>query len=155
MPSGEAETNPCLLGETNPAPPRSGKAETIPQPSGETEPALKGRARRRLALGPRARWNQAPVIPARGEATLLCVQKFLTFGGYWFHLLGYPGIWSPASTILVFQPDKTTPAPYKIGGTWLIKISQSSKLLLRPFLPNLFSNPCCCSSLNPTIRIAS
>ena len=26
---------------------------------------------------------------------LLCVQKFLTFGGYWFHLLGHPGIRSP------------------------------------------------------------
>ena len=25
----------------------------------------------------------------------MCVQKFLTFGGYWFHLLGYPGIRSP------------------------------------------------------------
>ena len=145
LPSGEAETNPYLLGETDPAPPGSGEAESIPQPSGETEPALKAsgetetspvplgeaephqrrqaswglslglrtrsspskrrRARQRLILGPRARpsppqrrrarWNQAPVIPVRGEATLLCVQKFLTFGGYWFHLLGYPGIRSP------------------------------------------------------------
>ena len=25
----------------------------------------------------------------------LCVQKFFTFGGYRFHLLGYPGIRSP------------------------------------------------------------
>ena len=39
--SGEAETNPYLLGETDPAPLGSGKAETIPQPSGETKPALK------------------------------------------------------------------------------------------------------------------
>ena len=39
--SGEAETNPYLLGETDPAPLGSGEAETIPQPSGETKPALK------------------------------------------------------------------------------------------------------------------
>ena len=25
----------------------------------------------------------------------LSIQKFLSFGGYWFHLLGYPGIRSP------------------------------------------------------------
>ena len=42
LPSGEAETNPYLLGETDPAPPGSGEGESIPQPSGETEPALKG-----------------------------------------------------------------------------------------------------------------
>ena len=39
--SGEAETNPYLLGETDPAPLGSGEAKTIPQPSGETKPALK------------------------------------------------------------------------------------------------------------------
>ena len=74
-------------------------------PSGEAEPPQRRRARRRLILGPQARpsppqrhrvrWNQDPVTPVRGEATLLCVQKFLTFGGYWFHLLGYPDIRSP------------------------------------------------------------
>ena len=41
LPSGKAETNPYLLGETDPAPPGSGEAESIPQPSGETKPALK------------------------------------------------------------------------------------------------------------------
>ena len=41
LPSDETETNPYLLGETDPAPPGSGEAESIPQPSGETEPALK------------------------------------------------------------------------------------------------------------------
>ena len=122
---GKTETNPYLLGETNPAPPGSGEAESIPQPSGETEPTLKASgetetspepsgeaeppqrrwARRRLTLSPRARQsylkrhrerrNQTPVIRTRDETTLLCVQKFLTFGGYWFHLLGYPGIRSP------------------------------------------------------------
>ena len=75
LPSGKTETNPYLLGETDPAPSGSGEAESIPQPSGETEPALKAsgetetspepsgeaeppqrhRARRSLALSPRAR----------------------------------------------------------------------------------------------------
>ena len=123
--SGEAETIPQPSGETEPALKASGETETSPVPSGEAEPhqrrqASRGlslglrtrsspskrrRARRRLILGPqvrpslpqrrRARWNQAPIISVRGETTLLCVQKFLTFGGYWFHLLGYPGIRSP------------------------------------------------------------
>ena len=111
MPSGEAETNPYLLGETDPAPPGSGEAESIPQPSGETEPALKASGETETSPGPsgeteptqrrRARWNQAPVIPVRGEATLLCVQKFLTYGGYWFHLLGYPGIRSPTVVLVI------------------------------------------------------
>ena len=39
-PSGETETNPYLLGKTDPAPPGSGEAESILQPLGETEPAL-------------------------------------------------------------------------------------------------------------------
>ena len=39
--SGEGETNPYLLGETDPAPLGSGEAEIVPQPSGETKPALK------------------------------------------------------------------------------------------------------------------
>ena len=86
LPSGKTETNPYLLGETDPAPPGSGKAETIPQPSGETEPVLKAsgetetspepsgeaeppqrrRARRRLTLSPRAR--QSYLKKASGEA---------------------------------------------------------------------------------------
>ena len=33
------ETNPYLLGETDPVPPGSGEAEPILQPSGKTEPA--------------------------------------------------------------------------------------------------------------------
>ena len=55
LPSSEAETNPYLLGETDPAPPGSSEAEFIPQPSlkasgemetspgpsGETEPTPK------------------------------------------------------------------------------------------------------------------
>ena len=40
LPSGETETNPYLLGETDPAPLGSGEVESILQPSGETEPAL-------------------------------------------------------------------------------------------------------------------
>ena len=86
LPSGKTETNPYLLGETDPAPPGSGEVESIPQPSGETEPALKAlgetetspersgeaeppqrrRARRRLTLSPRAR--QSYLKKASGEA---------------------------------------------------------------------------------------
>ena len=54
-------------------------------PSGEA-----GLAQRR-----RARWNLTFVIRARNTAAPLSVQKFLTFDGYWFHLLGYPGIRCP------------------------------------------------------------
>ena len=35
------------------------------------------------------------VIRARNAAAPLSVQKFLTFDGYWFHLLGYLGVRSP------------------------------------------------------------
>ena len=43
----------------------------------------------------RARRNQTPVVRARNATAPLSVQKFLSFGSYWFHLLGYPGIRSP------------------------------------------------------------
>ena len=119
---GEMETNPYLLVETDPAPPGSGEAESIPQPSGETEPAKKvsgetetspepsgetvpaPKASGEMETSPepsgeaelsqrrRARRNQTPVIRARDVMAPLSVQKFLTFSGYWFHLLWYPGI---------------------------------------------------------------
>ena len=128
--SGEVESIPQPSGETEPALKASGETEISPVPLGEAEPhqrcqaswglslglrtrsspSKRRRAKRRLILSPRARpsppqrrrarWNQAPVIPVRGEATLLCIQKFLTFGGYWFHLLGYPGIRSPTIIII-------------------------------------------------------
>ena len=128
MPSGETETNSCLPGETDLAPPGSGEADFIPQPSGETEPALKAsgetefiprpsgeteptpKASGETEINPEpsgeaefisqrrwARRNQTSVTRARDETAPLCVQKFFTFGGYWFHLLGYPGIRSPTS----------------------------------------------------------
>ena len=62
-------------------------------PSGEA-----GLAQRR-----RARLNLTFVIWARNAAAPLFVQKFLTFDGYWFHLLGYPGIRSPTITYLVIH----------------------------------------------------
>ena len=54
-------------------------------PSGEA-----GLAQRRWE-----RQNLTFVIQARNAVVPLSVQKFLTFDGYWFHLLGYPGIRSP------------------------------------------------------------
>ena len=67
LPSGKTETNPYLLGETDPAPPGSGEAESIPQPSGETEPALKASGETEISPKPsgkveppqrrRARWR--------------------------------------------------------------------------------------------------
>ena len=54
-------------------------------PSGEAGLAQRRRARRNLTF----------VIRARNAAAPLSVQKFLTFDGYWFHLLGYPSIRSP------------------------------------------------------------
>ena len=89
-------------------------------PSGEAGLAQRRRARWRLALFPRARrgWPKGVgrdggqpfvlgrggagpkasgefVIRARNAAAPMSVQKFLTFDGYLFHLLGYPGIRSP------------------------------------------------------------
>ena len=70
-------------------------------------PPQRRRARRRLALSPRARpcppqrrrarRNQTPVVQARNATAPLSVQKFLSFGSYWFHLLGYPSIRSPTA----------------------------------------------------------
>ena len=74
--------SPQPSGETEPAPKASGETETSPEPSGEAELPQRHRARR----------NQTPVIRTRDITAPLSVQKFLTFGGYWFHLLGYPGI---------------------------------------------------------------
>jgi len=54
-------------------------------PSGEVGLVQRRRARRNLTF----------VIRARNAAAPLSVQKFLTFDGYWFRLLGYPGIRSP------------------------------------------------------------
>ena len=110
--SGEAEPSPYPLGVTEPTPRGSGEAECIPQPSGEAETALgRGRAGPKasgeteasplpsgeagLVQRRRARRNLSFVIRARNAAALLSIQKFLTFDGYWFHLLGYPGIRSP------------------------------------------------------------
>ena len=84
--AGEAEFQPP--GETEPTPKASGEMETSLEPSGEVELSQRRQARR----------NQTPVIRTRDVTALLCVQKFLTFGGYWFHLLGYPGIRSSTET---------------------------------------------------------
>ena len=75
LPSGEAGLVQKALGET----------EASPLPSGEA-----GLAQRR-----RVRQNLTFIIWARNATAALSVQKFLTFDGYWFHLLGYPGIRSP------------------------------------------------------------
>ena len=77
--------SPQSSGETEPAPKASGETETSPEPSGEAELPQRRRARR----------NQTPVLRARDATAPLSVQKFLSFDGYWFHLLGYPGIRSP------------------------------------------------------------
>ena len=84
-PSGEAEPSLRRSGEAEPSPRGLGEMESIPKPSGEVQLAQRRRARR----------NQTPVIRARNVAAPLSIQKFLTFDGYWFHLLEYPGIRSP------------------------------------------------------------
>ena len=123
--SGEAKSIPQPSGETEPTLKAPGETETSPEPSGEAEPPQRRRARRSLSLGPRARpsppqrrrarrssslgprarpslpqrrrarQNRTPVARTRDETAPLCVRKFFTFGGYWSHLLGYPGIRSP------------------------------------------------------------
>ena len=79
--SSETEFIPRPSGETKPAPKASGETEINPEPSGEVELSHKGIERRR---------NRTPVAQTRDETAPLCVQKFFTFGGYWFHLLGTP-----------------------------------------------------------------
>ena len=63
--SGEAETNPYLLGETDTAPLGSGDAESIPQPSGETEPTLKASGETETSPGPSGETEPTP--KASGE----------------------------------------------------------------------------------------
>ena len=104
---------PSALGRGGAGPKASGETEASPLPSGEAGLAQRRRARRRPSLCPqgllpsgeavlvqrrRARRNLTFVIRARNTAAPLSVQKFLTFDGYWFHLLGYPGIRSPTQT---------------------------------------------------------
>ena len=104
--SGETEFIPWPSGETEPAFKASGETEFIPWPSGETEPVSMASGETEINLEPSgeaesspkgvgARRNQTPVTRTRDEMAPLCVQKFFTFGGYRFHLLGYPGIRSP------------------------------------------------------------
>ena len=104
--SSEAKSIPQPSGETEPALKASGETEFISRPSGETKPVPKASGETEINPEPsgeaefisqrrRARRNQTPVTRARDEMVPLCIQKFFTFGGYWFHLLGYPGIRSP------------------------------------------------------------
>ena len=65
MPSGEAETNPYLLGKIDPAPLGSSEAESIPQPSGKTEPALKASGETEFIPRPSGKTEPAP--KASGE----------------------------------------------------------------------------------------
>ena len=130
--SGEADSIPQPSGETEPALKASGKTEFIPRPSGETEPVPKASGETEINPEPSgeaefisercwARQNQTPVTRARDEMVPLCVQKFFTFSGYWFHLQGHPGIRSP------------TVAPEPLGDssrtTWRVFFMTSSKLL--------------------------
>ena len=134
MPSGETETNPYLLGETDPAPPGSGEAESIPQPSGKTEPALKASGETEFIPWPLGETEPIPIASGemeinlepsgeaelshkgvgRGGTKLMSLEQrmkrrpyasrsFFTFGGYWFHLLGYPGIRSPTKIISYYE----------------------------------------------------
>ena len=106
-PGHRAKWRPTPISWARPTPPLRGRARRSLSfsPRARPSPPHRRRARRRLALSPRARQsylqrhrarrNQTPVIRTRDVTAPLSVQKFLTFGGYWFHLLGYPGIRSP------------------------------------------------------------
>ena len=108
--SGEAESIPQPSGETEPALKASGETEFIPWPSGETEPVPMASGETEINLEPSGEAELSPKGIGRGgtkllftrtrdETAPLCVQKFFTFGGYWFHLLGYPGIRSPTTCL--------------------------------------------------------
>ena len=73
--SGETDTNPYLLGKTDPAPPRSGEAESIPQPSGETEPALKASGETELIPRPSGETELVPKAFGRGGTKLLLFEQ--------------------------------------------------------------------------------
>ena len=119
---GETEFIPWPSGEIEPVPMASGEMEINLEPSSETEPVPMASGETEINLEPSVEAELSPKGVGRGRTKLLftrtrdetmplCVQKFFMFGGYWFHLLGYPGIRSPTDANHQRRCSRRPPLP--------------------------------------------